>query len=160
MHTLTAVLYIFFCVRAFISKSTFWWFGPRTTVTMHLFMHREEMVRVHHLPRHVLLWMEEHEDVLVRAYEALLDALTPTPYLMDRMDFLGFCALVARLSTIDSPCMPWGRAGGRHQIADILLPAERVATVDAAVASRWPRMHTEPPEVDDDPDAGESDDEW
>jgi len=108
---------------------------------MNLFNSRETLQRVHQLPRHVIIWLEEHEDELVCIYDNL--QAHEMPWIFDKADFCSFCACVARLSTIDSPRGPHGRVGGRLLVHDFMSPV-RTAAADAEVASRFAHLLLEP----------------
>ena len=81
---------------------------------------RSTLQRVHKLPKHVITWMEDNEDVLMYMYDQLNVITEKTPWVFDKADFCSFCACIARLSTIDSVKYPHGLCGGRRLVHDYM----------------------------------------
>lgn len=90
--------------------------------------------RVYKLPSHVCRWVNTHFDELVELHEVLLAYCEKKPYLMDKSNIAAFCACVARLSTIDSPCGWMGRTGGRLLVHDF-INTRKSELADAEVAA-------------------------
>ena len=114
-----------------------------------LFSNRQIFQRVHKLPRHVVLWLENHNDVLERLYDLLCESIESHPYILDKLDYPSFCACVARLSSVDSPATRQGLAGGRFLVHDFINES-KVSLADKEVKSTF--------EVDDPTDSGDASD--
>ena len=99
-----------------------------------LFSNRQIFQRVHKLPRHVVLWIENHNDVLEGIYDLLRDSIESHPYILDKLDYPSFCACVARLSSVDSPTTRQGLAGGRFLVHDFINES-KVSLADTEVKS-------------------------
>lgn len=84
-----------------------------------LFENRAVLQRVFKLPRHIISWIEAHEDTLQLMYDAITQiSHKQDPGVFEYADFISFCACVARLSKIDTIHLPTGLLGGRSLVHD------------------------------------------